>query len=429
MAAHVLVLGGGYAGAAFVRRIQARVGRGLRLTVVDRNPFHTLLTETHTVAAGTRPVSTVAVPFAFGPGVERLEAEVLKIDPDSRRVQTTAGTLHYDYLIFALGGADQDYGIPGVREHALFLRGVDDAQRICSRLAALPAEAPVLIVGGGLTGVELAAEVALSRPGSSLTVVEGAPTLLPSLHPNLALRARRRLGWLGVNVQTGSPVRAVAPERLELANGTVLPYQLLVWAAGVRGHPLAGQLGVDLDRAGRVEVDAFLRSRRPEIYVIGDSAAFRERPESPPLAPSGQLSEQMGFAAARDLLARLRGRKGVRFRPQLKGVLLDLGGLAATGLIYRLQIAGPIAYLAKRAAVVGHVFRTLGWGAGLRLLTGRGVRVRHPAVPRGVGVPFFDPGGAEARLGEPPPWAGAPADGEAAEAGRELAVTGRRNRE
>lgn len=391
MPARVVVLGGGYAGVACVRRLQSRAGRDLQVTLVDRNPFHTLLTETHTVAAGTRPVSTVALPFDFGPQVRRLEAEVTAIHPEGRWVETTAGSLEYDYLVFALGGADQDYGIPGVREHALFLRGIDDARRIRAALAALPRQAPVVIVGGGLTGVELAAEIALSRPGGSLTVVEGAPTLLPSLHPGLALRARRRLGWLGVNVRTGSPVRAVGPDRVELADGTVLPHRLLIWVAGVKGHPLTAQLKVRRDRAGRVEVDAYLRSSRPEIYVIGDSAAFRPAPDARPLAPSGQLSEQMGFAAADDLLSRLEGGPGVPFRPHFRGVLLDLGGLAAAGLIYRLQVAGPVAHLAKRAAVAGHVARTLGLRSLFRLLTGRGLPVGstpgpQPAAPAGPRV-------------------------------------------
>lgn len=358
----VVVLGGGYAGLAFIQGLrQARVSN-LEITLVDRNPYHTLLTETHTVAAGTRAPGLVELPFtALGAGVRVVQASVQDVDTQARTVMTDAGPLTYDYLVFGLGGTDNDFGTPGVQDHALFLRGRVDAERIRGRVESLPDGAGIVVVGGGLTGVELAAEMALRFGGRRrITVVEAAPSLLPALPVSLQQRARRRLGWLGCNVMTGARITAVAEDQVHLADGGVLSASLVVWAAGVKGHPLVAEMGADVDRGGRAIVDAMLRSSLPDVYVLGDSAAFAPVPGQPPLPPSAQVAEQMGFSAAADLVDRLRGGAGVPFTPQLRGVLCDLGGLNAVGLVYRFQVHGRTGALAKRFSAWSHLWRSLG---------------------------------------------------------------------
>jgi len=366
----VVVIGGGYAGLAFVQGLRRARLPGLDLTLVDRNPFHTLLTETHTVAAGNRPATLVEIPFSvLGPGVRTITADVISIDTERRLVVTNGGHLPYDHLALCLGGVDNAFGTPGVADHSLFLRGLRDAEHIRARLTALPHGAGVVVVGGGLTGVELAAEMALNAGGHRLVrVVEAAPSLLPGLPPALQLRARRRLEWLGATVLTGARVTAVHADKVLLTNGTVLPAGLVIWAAGVKGHPLVGRLGCRSDGSGRAIVDSHLRTDLPGVYVLGDSAAVRPAPDLPALAPSAQLAEQMGFAAAADLVNRLGGGPGVAFSPKLRGVLCDLGGLNAVGVVYRVQLHGLLGALAKRTAVLGHLWRTTGLKGFLRHL-------------------------------------------------------------
>jgi NADH dehydrogenase len=352
----ITVVGGGYAGLSFIRRLQDR-DPGVSITLIDRNPYHTMLTETHQVAAGTRPAASVILPFDQMEGFRFLQAEVTGLDPARKLLRTTAGELPYEVLVLALGSVDHDFGVPGVRDHCLMLHSAADALVIRERLAALPAEAPVVIAGGGLTGVELAAHVALTRPqGRALTLVEASPSLLPGLPPRLAQAARRRLGHLGVNVITGAAVSRVEDGRAFLSDGTALPFGLMVWACGVRAHPLISALGIPTDRAGRALVDADLRTPIPDLYVIGDSAAGH--------VPSAQAAMQQGFALA-DALT------GHTVQPiRLKGVLVDLGQHRGVGLVGSLAMRGLLPGIIKRINEARWVGVAAGLPAALRHLVG-----------------------------------------------------------
>jgi NADH:ubiquinone reductase (H+-translocating) len=387
----IVVLGGGYAGLAFVRRLHRAAGHraaghgaaghraaghgaaghraaghgaaNLQVTLIDQNCHHTLLTETHAVAAGARPASAVAVPFAVvRSGFRFVQARVEAVDPAQKLVHTDSGAVAYDTLAFCLGGTENDFGVPGVRQHAVTLRSTKEAEQIRRRVEEMPEGGQVVIVGGGLTGIELAAEMAMFWGNRrTVTVVEAAPHLLPGLPLSLRERARRRLGWLGVNLIIGHRATAISGSFVEIDDGSRLASRLTIWAAGVSGHPLVAAMGAAVDKAGRAIVDSRLRSSLPGVYVLGDSAVFRPAPDQPSLPPSGQLAEQMGLAAAADLLARLEGRDGAPFAPRPQGVLFDLGGLSAAGVIYRLRVSGLIALAAKRLAVWRHLWTVMGW--------------------------------------------------------------------
>lgn len=352
----ILVVGGGYAGLSFIRQMR-KYSPEVPVTLIDKNPYHTMLVETHQVAAGTRSAESVLVPFDQIGEFRFIRAEVLAVDAQTRTLSTTAGDIGYDRLVLALGSVDHDYGVPGVREHCQMLRGLADAEEIRRRLDALGPDAPVLIAGGGLTGVELAAHIALRRPGHrSLTLVEAAPTLLPGLPPRLVRSARRRLGLLGVNVLTGSPVTRVEAGRAHLRDGTVLPFGLMIWAAGVRAHPLVTTLGLPADRSGRVIVGPDYQTPVPDLYVIGDCAAGHQ--------PSAQAALQQGRALA----AVLTGRAPAPLRN--KGVLVDLGEHRAVGRVGTLTLSGLVPGLLKRFTEAAWIARISGWGAALRSLIG-----------------------------------------------------------
>ncbi|HWI63171.1 MAG TPA: FAD-dependent oxidoreductase, partial [Symbiobacteriaceae bacterium] len=273
MSGQIVVVGGGYGGISLVRRLEA-MGLGGSVTLIDRNASHTVLTEIHQVAGGRERAEAFQVPFATMGAFRFLQAEVTGLDAAERCLLTSAGPVTYDRLVLAAGGVDADYGVPGVREHALTLHSLTDALTIRDRLEALPAGTPILIAGGGFTGVELAAELGERYGGGeNITLVEGGPAILPGLPRRLQRRSRRRLGALGINVLTGERIARVEANMAHFADGSALPFGLLVWACGVRANPLIARLGIPVDKAGRALVGPTYETDLPGVYVIGDSAA------------------------------------------------------------------------------------------------------------------------------------------------------------
>lgn len=369
----IVVVGGGYAGLSFVRRLRQH-NREIAITLIDKNPYHTMLVESHQVAAGSRRPDSIVLPLDQIGGFRFIQAEVTGIDSVRKLLATTAGEIEYDRLVLALGSIDHDFGVPGVREHCQMLRGLTEAEAIRERLETLPPEEPVVIAGGGLTGVELAAHIALTRPhGRTLTLVEASPMLLPGLPARLSWAARRRLGQLGVNIVPGAPVVRVETGRAHLRDGTSLPYGLMIWAAGVRAHPLIATLDLPTDRAGRAAIGPDFQTPIPDLYVIGDSAAGH--------VPSAQAALQQGAALA----DRLAGKAPRSLRN--KGILVDLGAHRAVGLVGPLTLRGLLPAWLKRVTELLWIARVMGWRTALLALVGLTAAVQPQPRASGGNLP------------------------------------------
>lgn len=363
MATRITVVGGGYAGMALIRRLAGR--EGILLTLIDQNPYHTVLTEIHQVAAGNREPETLQFPYAALSGCRFIQARVHGLNPQAKQVLTSAGPVEYDILVLALGGVDADFGVPGVQEHTFRLHSLKEALAIRSRLDQLPEDAPVVIAGGGLTGVELAAEIGLRRRGAgNITLVEAAPSVLPGLARKLQLGARRRLGSLGVNVLTGTPIARVEEKMVHFKDGSALPFALMVWACGVKGHPLVAQMGIPVDGRGRALVDETMQTAVPDVYALGDCAAGG-------LPPTAQVANQQGTILANYLLARIRGEERPLEQVAIRGTLVDLGHTFGVGSLGdSLKMVGLLPAFLKRANVARWMITAAGFSAALRYFLG-----------------------------------------------------------
>lgn len=373
MTKRITVVGGGYGGVAFIRRLQA-LRSDAAVTLIDRNPFHTVLTEVHQVAAGNQPARLFQVPFADMAGVRFIQAEVTGHDAAARCVLTSAGPVEYDLLVLALGGVDTDFGVPGVQTHCMTLHSMHDALAIKDRLDRLPEGAPVVVAGGGLTGVELAAELGARYGGAgNVTLVEASPAILPGLGSVLQKAARRRLGALGVNVVTGARIERVEDGMVHFAGGSALPFALMVWACGVRANPLIAAFGLPTDRAGRAVVNANLQTALEGVYAIGDSAAGT--------APTAQAAFQQGLALAAHIAGLLDGID-VPVRPVKNlGTLVSLGHATGAGAVGGLQLVGYLPALLKRANVARWLLTAAGPDVAARFFLGMGPATRVAAAP------------------------------------------------
>jgi NADH:ubiquinone reductase (H+-translocating) len=371
----IVVLGGGFAGLEAMRVLERRLGGRADielLLVSDRNYllFTPLLPQ---VASSLVEPRHILQPIRDIRGARRFRFRrdsVVDIDLAARRVILAEGVLDYDRLVIAVGGVTPTFGIPGVEEHALAYKHLEDAVVLRDHLIDLAEHADhepdpatrrrmltVCVVGGGYTGVELIAEVhdffrsyvvpryrGIEALDYRLILLEAGDEILRGVHPTLAARARRRLDRQGIEVRTRARVSVVVKGGVELAEGGSIAAGLVVWAAGVKGHPALAGVPVARDRLGRIVVNSHLRvPGYPEVYGAGDAITVEGKPQaSIPIIPAALAH---GRLAAENIVADLEGRslKPIEFAP--RGMLVSLGEKDAVVEVMGFKFSGYPAWL------------------------------------------------------------------------------------
>jgi NADH:ubiquinone reductase (H+-translocating) len=420
--AHVLILGGGFAG---LYAAQGLKRAPVRVTVVDRRNHHLFQPMLYQVATAALNPSDIAAPIRsvlrHQTNTEVFLGEVESIDPARRRVVLTDGAdSTYDYLIVATGARHSYFGHDEWEVLAPGLKSLEDAVTIRQRvlLAFEKAERepdPVrrqalltfVVIGGGPTGVEMAGAVAELRryalrrdfrridpTDATVLLLEGGNRLLPSYPPSLSDKAKQELRRLGVEVRTETLVTNIRPGSVSAAGWTI-PTQTVIWAAGNVASPILRSLDTPLDRAGRaiVEPDCTIPGH-PEIFVLGD-AAFFDHQEGGPLPGICPVAIQMGEYAARTIEGDLEGQPRRAFNYWDKGQLAVIGRGHAVADIWKLHFAGFLAWVIWTFV---HIFFLIGFRnrilvmiqwAWSYLTYGRGARIitleESPALaPAGV---------------------------------------------
>ncbi|MFF3889993.1 NAD(P)/FAD-dependent oxidoreductase [Streptomyces sp. NPDC001914] len=309
----IVVLGAGYTGAVAAGRLAKRLHReDVAITLVNPEPDFVERVRMHQFAAGQdlkpRPFDEM---FA-GTGVELRLASVTAVDVDRRTVSVTGtdgpAELSYDTLVYALGSGWNDGDVPGVAEHADELASRPGARRLRERLAALEAGKPVVVVGGGLTGVEAATEIAEARLDLSVSLAaHGA--LGDWLSAKGRAHLRKVTDGLGIEVHEHAAVTAVTEDGVTTSDGRTVPAAVTVWTTGFAVHPIARATTLEVTERGQIVVDATMRSvSHPDVYAVGD-AAMAIGPQDKPLRMSCASGVPMAWQAADAIAARLAGTK------------------------------------------------------------------------------------------------------------------------
>ncbi|MFD4427763.1 NAD(P)/FAD-dependent oxidoreductase [Nocardia sp. NPDC058497] len=327
----IVVLGAGYAGLSAARRLAGKTG-DTTITVVDTRVEFVERVRLHQAVAGQSIRRWDLREMLERKGIEFVRARVTDLDPIAKRVRLDGErSIAYDTLVYALGSAADRSSVPGIAEYARSVATPEDVQ-------ALP-RGPVVVVGAGSTGIELAAELAESHRDSGAAgddelttgIQEFATvTLLGSEEPGAWLSAlaadhvRATLTRLGVEIRSGVKVAEVLPDGVRLVDGTVVPASAVVWTAGFTVPDLARRAGLDVDGQGRIRTDETLRSlSHPDIYAAGD-AALIDGPGDRPLRMACATALPTGSYVGRAILARAHGTepKPMTFRYQVQCISL-----------------------------------------------------------------------------------------------------------
>lgn len=384
---HVAIVGGGFAG---LHAVKTLADAPVRFTLIDRNNFHTFQPLLYQVATAALEPEDVGHAFrevlrTCPNGRFRL-GTVTGIDPERKEITFEEGpSLGFDYCLLAPGAISNDFGVPGVDEHAIPLKNMSDAVRIKHHLLrqlesvdADPARADealaqIVVVGGGPTGVEMAGALTelfdfvfeddypeLELQNVRVTLLEMTDQLLPGFGGRIPGYTQRTLERRGVEVRLEALVEEVREEAVVLEGGEAVPTRTLIWAAGVRAHPLLGTLDVELTEGGRVLTEPDLSiPAHPDIYVAGDGAACDTDDPRTPHPQLAQVAIQQGRHAARQILRRISGKETEAFRYADLGVMATIGRRAAvaefpTGA----RVKGTVAWLLW---VFVHVMQLVGF--------------------------------------------------------------------
>ncbi len=317
---HVVVIGGGYAGVMAANRLAPHA----RVTLVNPRAEFVERIRLHQLVAGNDD-AVADYSAVLSPAVQIVVDGASRINAAARTVTLTSGaSLPYDYLVYAVGSSGTvPAAVPGAAEFAYPLSELEQAQRLTARMADVPQSAPVVVVGGGLTGIETAAELAeTGRPVTLVTDVLG-----PSLAASGRRSVAKRLAKLGVVVVEGSAVAEVTADRVVVADGREVPSAVTVWTAGFGVPGLAAASGLATDELGRLLTDETLTSV-DDVRIVG--AGDAASPSDVPWRMSCQAALPLGAQAANTVLARLAGQDPATVNHAMAGQCISLGRKAGT---------------------------------------------------------------------------------------------------
>lgn len=334
----VVVLGSGYAGAGAIRSLERALERDVELVWVSDVDHHLVLHESHRCIRDPTVRKHVVIPVEDikAPDTTFRQATVADIDPGDRLVHFEDGdSLAYDYLLVGIGTQTAFYGIEGLETHAHTLKNLADALGIHEAVAELAREATrtdhghVVVGGAGLTGVQVAGELAEYRDRLSapleITVVEGLDNVLPESDADLQETVAAKLAAKDIEVETGSFITEVDAGTVYIGEDGTIDYDELIWTGGITGREPARRTSLAKDeRSHRIEATSTFRTSDGRVFAIGD-AALIEQDESPPAPPDAQAAWQAAAHAGTNIDRAIRGKELLAWNYHDKGRVMSIG--------------------------------------------------------------------------------------------------------
>ncbi|MEK7579772.1 MAG: NAD(P)/FAD-dependent oxidoreductase [Patescibacteria group bacterium] len=391
---NILILGAGFGGISAALELEKKLGndRDFKITLIDRNNFHLFTPSLYEVATVYGLIQdsfaqylrgSVAIPIYeifSGKRINFVQAEIRDINLKDRFVITNgANRIDFDYLIIALGGETEFYGVPGVREYAFNFKMIDDAVGVYKKIKEIyenykkkeGGDIKINIIGGGFTGVELSAELAccvkniiedenLDKKCTAINLIEAGPNILPAISEKARKKIEKRLNAEMVRIKINSPVSEVGPNFIKIGDtGEIIESDLTIWAGGIRGSRLLENLGLKMNKKGMIEINEFLQTENEKIFAIGDNAAFTDPKTGKPVPAMAHTAFEQGETAAKNIINHITNRKLRPYKPFYDSWIVPAGGKWAYFHYKRTEITGFLGYVLRQLVDFRHFSKTL----------------------------------------------------------------------
>lgn len=396
MSHKVVIVGAGYAGveAALTLYKKSKKGEPVDIFLIDKNPYHTLLTELHEVAGNRIDEDGVTVPlrdiFKYT-GVNIIQDEIKSFDLDNKKIKSEFNEYPYDFLILAAGSRPNYYDIPGMMENSFSLWSFDDAVRIKNHIRGCFLKASqepdrvakkrlltFVVGGGGFTGVETIGEIALwvkslcreygiPRQDVRLCLLEALPDILTNLKKkNCDKTAKYLRNRLGVEVLTDSSMESFNNSLLKIKNKQSIESETVIWTAGVTACDIVNSFNFHEGKSYRIKVDEYTETEYPDVYAVGDISLFRHQDSFLPAMVEPAL--QTGKAAANNIFATICGKDKEKLKPKFSGQMVSVGSYFAVAEILGVSMNRLFAIIMKYLVNMHYLFGIGGFELVLRYL-------------------------------------------------------------
>lgn len=387
----ILILGGGYGGvwAGKILEKHFRKNQDVQITLVDRKPFHTLMTELHEVAGWRTEPESVQVNFRKIFGAKRIDIvldDIQSVDFKAKKATGKARTYDFDYIIVGAGGEPEYFNIPGVKDNSFSLWSFDDAMKIRHHVEDIFARAAeetdpaarkrmltFAVAGAGFTGIEMIGELLefrdamcrkhyIDRADTRIVNIEALPSILPILEEPLRVKAEEYLSRMGCEVMLNASITGAEPGKVMLKDGTVVETDTFIWTCGVKGSSFAAGLEVTKGERGRgrLQVDAEMKSPDyPYLYVVGDNSFFLENGKPVPQIVEG--AHQTAEVAAKNIIANIEGSaERHQFKSNFHGFMVSIGGRYGVANAGGMKSSGFMALVMKHMINVWYLLNIAG---------------------------------------------------------------------